>query len=110
MSLALHPEANDELATASEWYERQQRGLGAAFSEEVFHALEVLEDSPETWPEWPGVTHVPPIRRFLLWDFPFALPFVVLEDRVVVLAVAHVRRRPGYWLERAESLKPQSTR
>jgi hypothetical protein len=34
--------------------------------------------------------------------FPFALPYVMREDLVVVLAIAHVRRRPGYWLERAK--------
>ncbi len=84
--------------------------MGTTFSSEVFQALEIIEEAPETWPEWPGIAHTPPIRRYLLWDFPFALPFVVLEDRVVVLAVAHVRRRPGYWRERAESLKPHSSR
>jgi hypothetical protein len=37
--------------------------------------------------------------------FPFALPYLVLEELVVVLAIAHVRRRPGYWLKRVSSLQ-----
>lgn len=37
--------------------------------------------------------------------FPFALPYLVLEELVVVLAVAHVRRRPGYWLQRVRPLR-----
>ncbi|MFL5354165.1 type II toxin-antitoxin system RelE/ParE family toxin [Archangium sp.] len=105
MLLRLHPEANTELAAAFEWYERQQLGLGAAFSSAVFRALDAIEESPETWPEWPGVHHTPPIRRLLLPDFPFAVPYMVLEDRVVVLAVTHVRRRPGYWLKRIRQLR-----
>jgi toxin ParE1/3/4 len=36
---------------------------------------------------------------------PFALPYLVLEELVVVLAIAHVRRRPGYWLQRARPLQ-----
>ncbi|MCP3142489.1 hypothetical protein [Pyxidicoccus xibeiensis] len=56
------------------------------------------------------MSHSPPIRRFLVWDFPFALPFMVLEDRIVVLAVAHLRRKPGYWLQRAESVKSSPSR
>ncbi len=37
--------------------------------------------------------------------FPFALPYLMLEELVVVLAVAHVRRRPGYWFQRVRSLR-----
>lgn len=93
MPLRLHPEATAELASASEWYERQQFGLGSDFSS-------------DTWPMWPGLHHPPPIRRFLLPDFPFAVPYMVLEDGMVILAVTHVRRRPGYWLKRAHRLRP----
>lgn len=42
------------------------------------------------------------MRRFLLKRFPFALPYLVLEDLVVVLAIAHERRQPQYWLKRAK--------
>ena len=94
-----------ELASASEWYEQQQSGLGSAFSSAVFRALDAIEASPETWPEWPGIRHTPPIRRFLLPDFPFAVPYVMLENGVVVLAVTHVRRRSGYWVKRALELR-----
>lgn len=106
MPLRFHPEARAELGTAVEWYERQQLGLGASLSVEVFSALELIDEAPGTWPAWPGVHHAPPIRRFLLTGFPFALPYLVLDELVVVLAVAHLRRRPGYWLERARHLNP----
>jgi plasmid stabilization system protein ParE len=105
MSLRLHPEANAELATSAEWYERRQPGLGSAFSSAVFRALDTIEEHPDSWPAWPGVHQTPPIRRFLLSDFPFAVPYVVLEDGVVILAVAHVRRRPGFWLKRSRQFR-----
>jgi hypothetical protein len=80
MPLRLHPEATTELAAAA-WYERQQLGLGSVFSSAVFRALDTIEASPDTWSEWPGVHHTPPIRRFLLPDFPFAVPYVVCRKQ-----------------------------
>ena len=105
MPLRLHPEANRELASTAGWYERKQPGLGSAFSSSVFRALHSIDEHPGTWPEWPGVHHAPPIRRFLLPDFPFAVPYMVLEGRVIILAITHVRRRPGHWLKRSRGLQ-----
>lgn len=101
MRVELHAEARQEFTESAHWYETRSPGLGEAFVLEVLRALDSISASPETWPPWPGVLHTPPVHRFLLSDFPFALPYMVLEDRVVILAIAHVRRRPGYWLERA---------
>ena len=40
------------------------------------------------------------VRRFVLERFPYTVIFEVLADRVLVLAVAHARRRPNYWKRR----------
>jgi hypothetical protein len=40
------------------------------------------------------------VRRFLLPRFPFAIGYVVEGETITVLAVTHLRRRPGYWLRR----------
>lgn len=101
MIARLHPSASQELDAAAEWYERRGPELGQVFIEEVRKALRVIAEQPGTFPVWPGVHHTPPIRRLLLSRFPFALPYLVSNERVVVLAVAHLRRRPGYWLTRA---------
>ncbi len=90
-----------ELDAAADWYGFRGPELGQVFIEEVRKALRVIADQPGTFPVWPGVHHTPPIHRFLLSRFPFALPYIVANERVVVLAVAHIRRRPGYWLTRA---------
>jgi plasmid stabilization system protein ParE len=104
MRLRIHPAAREEARAAVEWYERRQAGLGSTFSTELLRALDIIADAPEAWPTSPGVKHPLPIRRFLLPGFPFALPYVVLEDEVVLLAIAHLRRQPGYWLARAQRL------
>lgn len=105
MRAELHEEARRELSAAASWYEDRSPGLGDDFAVEVLRALDSIEEAPELWPLWPGVSHGPGVRRFLLADFPYALPYVVLKDRIVVLAIAHVRQLPGYWLKRAETLR-----
>ncbi len=107
MRAELHEEARRELSAAANWYEDRTPGLGDDFAVEVLRALESIEDAPETSPAWPGVRHNPTVHRFLLSDFPFALPYVVLKERIVVLAIAHVRRHPGYWFERTRTLRTQ---
>jgi toxin ParE1/3/4 len=103
----LSEDARTELAAAASWYEERSPGLGDDFAVEVLRALEAIEEAPETWPPWPGVQHSPVIHRFLLPGFPFALPYIVLKDRIVILAIAHVRQRPGYWLKRTRTLRIQ---
>ena len=101
MHLVFHPDAVAEATAAGDWYETQRPGLGADFASEVERALDMISETPETWPVWPGLRGTVELRRFLLPRFPFALAYLVRSDEVVVLAVAHTRRRPGYWLGRA---------
>jgi len=95
-----HPEARGELTTEAEWYEARRRGLGEDFVTDVERALLIIQEHPEAWPRWPGVTARVPVRKYVLQRFPFAVAYLVLDDTLVVLAVAHGKRRPGYWLAR----------
>ncbi|AUX43028.1 uncharacterized protein SOCE26_044680 [Sorangium cellulosum] len=55
-------------------------------------AVDRIAEAPEQGPELePGV------RRLTLQRFPYGLLYVVEPDRILVLAVMHLRRRPGYW-------------
>jgi len=99
----LHPGASTDLASSGDWYEQQVPGLGLDLADEVQRALEAIAERPATWPLWPGVGEGAGVRRFLLARFPFAVGYVVESGEVVVLAIAHQRRRPGYWLERRSS-------
>lgn len=100
MRVHFHPGAAADLTSAGDWYEQQLAGLGADLASEVAHALNAITERPMTWPLWPGVGESVCVRRFLLARFPFAVGYVAEGDEIVVLAVAHLRRRPGYWLNR----------
>jgi toxin ParE1/3/4 len=58
-----------------------------------------------TWPLWPGIDEASGIRRFLLTRFPFAVGYFVEADTITILAIAHLRRRPGFWLGRTPGSK-----
>jgi plasmid stabilization system protein ParE len=58
-------------------------------------AMERIQEAPRQWPRYLGGT-----RRYMLRRFPFFVVFRELDDRMQILAVAHGRRRPGYWLGR----------
>lgn len=88
-----------ELAVAVEWYERQRLGLGDELEQDVFDAFDLVIERPHAWQRWPGLATV---RVFPLDRFPFLIPYLVNESSLVVLAVAHAKRRPGYWRARAE--------
>ena len=96
MSYQFHPEAEAEHLETVAYYETQRPGLGASYLAAFELALERVCESPSRYPiEWQ-----PDIRRFRLQDFPFTVLFRESRGTVQVLAVAHHRRRPAYWLSR----------
>ena len=102
MKVALLAEAELELELAASWYDDRSEGLGDEFMAVVREAVTLIGESPETWPQWPGVpSRIPPIRRFLLPRFPYAISYQAFPDVLAVLAVVHLRRRPLYWIGRA---------
>lgn len=91
-ALAVGPIAEREIETAARWYEARQTGLGQAFVDGVLHTLDLIEANPETFPLLRE-----PYRRKLLERFPYAVIYKLTPRRIYVRAVAHGRRRPGYW-------------
>jgi plasmid stabilization system protein ParE len=91
----LHPEAIREARAAREWYSAWTTEAADAFMAEVDSAIEGIEKGPRQWPTYLSMT-----RRYLLRRFPFFVVFREAHERIEVLAVAHARRRPGYWLGR----------
>lgn len=76
---------------------------GLATTSEVSRWFNALLEAPLTWPEWPDApTLGSPVRRALLRRFPFAIAYQALEDRIMVIAIAHTSRRPFYWAKRTE--------
>lgn len=97
MKHAWHPEAKVEAAETIEYYNAQRSGLGDEFLDEVTGAIQRIGMSPETWPRVHEDCRRCPTRRF-----PFGVIYRILEDGILVLAIAHGARRPGYWIERID--------
>lgn len=97
MRVELHAGAIRDLDDAIDWYEAQRPGLGVVFLREVARAFEVIAEYPQMWPVWPGRSSRPRVRRFVLQRFPYSIAYIAQRQRVLILAVAHGRRRPGYW-------------
>ena len=103
MPLELHPEARAELRSAALWYDERRPALGGEFIAEVSAAFDRISDAPESYPAWPGTRAAGPlIRKATIQRFPYVIAFKKHDRHVVVLAVAHAKRRPLYWLTRAE--------
>jgi plasmid stabilization system protein ParE len=96
MEVRFHRLAVREYEDTRTWYERRREGLGDAFTDEVDRAISRIARSPTRWP----VVFVR-FRRVRLRRFPYLLYYHVANDSLaLVLAVAHARRRSGYWRRR----------
>ncbi len=93
-------EATEELADAAAWYEARQPGLATKLLEEFERILVQISSRPQSFPRLRDTAPDLGIRRAVLPRFPYALVFLELADEIRVVAVAHAKRQPGYWLDR----------
>ena len=84
-----------ELSEAADFYDLEQLGLGTAFLDAVQEALLSVADNPEAFPIELGET-----RKRVVGRFPYSILYWFDSTVVHVLAIAHHRRRPGYWGDR----------
>jgi toxin ParE1/3/4 len=91
----LHPEAWDEIEGADQWYLERSVDASTGFITSVSDALDMISDAPERWPKYLHGT-----RRLVLQRFPFSIVYLVEPKIVNVVAIAHSKRRPGYWRRR----------
>jgi hypothetical protein len=93
--LRFHPEAEQEYLSALAWY-RERSPIAASNFEIVFgQAIEKVRETPQRWPIYFG-----DFRKYTLHQFPFSVIYQELLTQVVVFAVAHGHRKPGYWRHR----------
>lgn len=100
MRVVLHPEARQELRSAALWYDERRPGLGVELVAEVSGILDRIVGAPLSFPLWPGLKDNKTIRRAVVPRFPYLVVFESQKRRLIVLAVAHAKRRPLYWLAR----------
>ena len=94
-ALRFHAAAHAELIEAHRYYWRRSPGAADGFLLELERALDEIAESPGRWPRYVSGT-----RRLVLRRFPFFVVYLVRPDNVTVVAVAHAKRRPGYWRRR----------
>lgn len=93
--------ARRDFLDALAWYERERAGLGQEFMAELEQVTSEAVETPDrhapAFDSDPLPADLPPVRQAFLRRFPYRVVFAEISDGIRVLAVAHKRRRPGYW-------------
>ncbi len=98
MTVRFLAEAGDELREAIRWYGEINPALGEDFRSEFKAIIDMIRSAPEAWrPMFRGARRLL-MRRFLYGIVYRAMP---ADDSIVIVAVMHLSRRPGYWRERS---------
>jgi toxin ParE1/3/4 len=87
-----HPLAWEELEAADDWYQSRSFDASLAFLSDLDTASEDILQVPQRWPKYLYGT-----RRVVLQRFPFSVVYLDDPDLVTIIAVAHAKRKPGYW-------------
>lgn len=93
----LHPEAEDDIIDAIDFYNSRRMGLGDAFFQRYQKTRGLIERFPETGRRYAAD---PEIRSISIIDFPYSLYYRNLKETIFILGVIHDRRRPMFWKER----------
>jgi len=94
-SVEFHLEAEAEFIAAAQYYEGQAENLGLDFISAVERSYQRLMTFSES-----GHPFGRRLRRVLIPGFPYGLLYRADPDRIFIVAVAHLRRRPDYWRHR----------
>jgi plasmid stabilization system protein ParE len=95
MNYEFLPEADEEFREAARYYENEARGVGLAFISEVHRVISVVILHPRAAKKVRGT-----IRSKVLFHFPYCLLYSIESERILIVAVAHQKRRPTYWRNR----------
>ena len=93
------PEAHAEFLSSVKYYEDCQPTLGRHFSLAVESAIKKIAKTPFRY----RLLHAP-FRRCLIQKFPFSIIYSIEPNHIRILAIAHTKRKPGYWLDRSEDI------
>src|SRR2546428_10932078 len=91
-AVRFHPAAAQEAESTYDWYAARNPAAAHGFREELRQAIDAIAANPRAWARY-GTR----ARRYVFPRYPFSLVYILRGDAVEVVAVAHGRRRPGYW-------------
>lgn len=95
-----HPQARVELREAIAWYAERSFDAAIGLADSVEVAIRKIREHPHAWQQWHGNSEVS-VR--ITRGYPFLVVYIPLAQEILILAIAHQRRRPGYWLARTTS-------
>jgi len=93
-----HPAAEREQDAAANWYAEESLDIAIRFLERIDSLYHRIANHPRQFPDYLQGT-----RRAVLDRFPFSIVFRESSDAIEIIAVAHARRKPGYWKARLKS-------
>jgi plasmid stabilization system protein ParE len=96
LDVEVHPEAIAEARAARQWYQTRSPSAAEAFLSELDAGMEAIRAAPDLYPRYLHGT-----RRYLMHRFPYLIVYRATATVIEVVAVAHGRRRPGYWRSRS---------
>ena len=102
MRFEFHPDALAEYEDTAHYYAGCQDGLELRFLASVEYAIQQIIEAPGLWPVLDEDIH-----RCLTHVFPYAVLYSVETDYVLILAVMHSHREPGYWRKRIAKINPR---
>lgn len=95
MRYEFHPEALEEYQAAANWYAKRRTTLALRFVDAVEDAIWKAAEAPERWKIIEEDVH-----RCLTRVFPYGILYTIERDFVLIVAVMHLSREPGYWRHR----------
>jgi len=96
MRVKFHPEARAELREAKRWYRDRSPLAAVAFAQMIDEAVTSIAEYPKRYPMGEHDTREYVIPR----RFPYKVVYRLREHDIVIVAVAHESREPGYWSDR----------
>jgi len=93
--IEFHNDADEEMKVVAAYYEERVTGLGGDFLNEIEQGLSRIRQFPLLWPSYESE-----YRRYLLKQFPYGLIYRIEIDKIFIIAVAHLHRKPRYWKDR----------
>lgn len=94
-SVRFHPAAVEDAEAAVAWYAERSPAIADRFLQEFERLMDLISGSPERFQASDRGT-----RRALFRRFPYSIVFRMKDATIEVLAVAHAKRRPGFWRSR----------
>lgn len=108
MDVRIHHRADAEIARAADWYAERSKVAARRFLDAVEQGLERMAQLPDAFPLVPLASRVLTIRRVPLHRFPYSVIYVKTARSLEVIAIAHMKQRPLYWIVRLDDVDDDS--